>query len=155
MGYAVLVATVGAWPRHVDSGLALVDWSLTRSVAHVTALTPTEVVQTGEVLANAILFVPVGLIVAWWWPRAGLLHAAGTALSIALVIETVQALAPLDRTTSIVDVVANTSGGVLGFALARLVEAHSRWRRSVLGGLGIVIGGVLAVLVWGLLTAVS
>jgi len=152
-GYAVLLAAIGAWPRHVDSGLALVNWSLTRKLAEVSTLTPTQVVTTAEVVANGILFIPVGLIVAWWWPRATILHAGAAALALALVIEVVQAFAPIDRTTALSDVLANTAGGLVGFEIARFVERHPRLRVPGLAVLTAVVGGVFAVLVWGLFTA--
>lgn len=149
--YGALLAGIGLWPRHVDASLSLADWSLTRRIAELITLTPHQLVAAGEVIANAVLFVPVGLAVAYWWPRASTWIAATVAFSIAMVIELVQWLAPVDRTPSLSDLAANTAGACLGFGVLRLATARPRLRAAVLGPLLLVVIGVLGVLVWGLL----
>jgi glycopeptide antibiotics resistance protein len=83
--------------------------------------------SSGRVAAalNVALFVPVGAVIAWWWRRPAMLLVA-VALSVG--IETVQHLIP-GRSPSLRDVVTNSLGAAIGYALAR---AASRWqaRRS-------------------------
>ncbi len=149
--YGALLATIGLWPRHVDASLSLADWSVTRRAADLVTLTPEQVVATAEVSANAVLFVPVGLAVAFWWPRICVWAAVAAALSIAVVIELAQWLAPVDRTPSLIDLAANTAGACVGFVAVRAATAHPRWRVALLGTLIPVVVAVLGVLVWGLL----
>lgn len=149
--YGVLLAMVGLWPRHVDAGLSVADWSATRAVADLVTLRPEQLVAVGEVAANAVLFVPLGLVVAFWWPRATARRAAVAGLSIAFVIEVVQWLAPVDRTPSVVDLVANTLGACVGFATVRVAASRPRLGPPMLGSLGAVVLAVLGVLVWGLI----
>ena len=151
--YAVFLAAVGTWPRHVDSGLPLADWALTRSLADLARLTPEQVVATAEVAANAVLFVPLGMMVTWWWPRARIVAAAGVGLAVALTIEIAQQVAPIDRTPSLVDVVVNVAGACLGFSVVRAAASHPRHRLALLGAVGVLVADVLGVLLWGLATA--
>ena len=148
--YAVLLALVGLWPEHVDSGLGLVDQPFVRTLAELLTVAPAQLVSVGEVLANLFLFVPVGVFVAYGWPKAHLPGAVIVAFAIALVIETIQWVAPIDRTASAVDLVVNAAGGCLGFAAVRAVRHHPRAQWLVLGGLALIVLGVAAVLVWGL-----
>jgi glycopeptide antibiotics resistance protein len=79
--------------------------------------------SSGRVAAvlNVALFVPVGAVIAWWWRRPVMLLLA-VALSVS--IETVQHVIP-GRSPSLRDVVTNSLGAAIGYALAR---AASRWR---------------------------
>lgn len=151
--YAVFLAAIGTWPRHVDSGLPLAEWALTRGIANVLGATPAQLVATAEVLANAVLFVPLGWMVAWWWPRAQVVAAVIAGLAVALTIEVAQQFAPIDRTPSLVDVVANVSGACVGFLAVRAVAARPQYRLAVLGSVGALVAAVVAVLLWGLATA--
>ncbi|MBC9226835.1 hypothetical protein GL325_10895 [Aeromicrobium sp. 636] len=153
--YAVLLALVGLWPDHVDSGLGLVDQPVVRALAELLTVTPTRLVSLGEVLANLFLFVPVGVVVAYGWPRARLSVAGIAALAISAVIETVQWAAPIDRTASALDLVVNTAGGCLGFVVVQAVSGRQRAQWWVLGSLTAIVLAVCAVLVWGLVATGS
>lgn len=151
-GYLVLLALVALWPRHVDSGLGIVDWELTWQIAARLGMDAPALASAAESAANAVLFVPAGALVAWRFPRAPIGWAmSGFALSAA--IETVQLLAPIDRTPSWNDVLMNGLGTAAGFALVRLAPRHRIARGVLFGLVGIVVLTVLGVLVWGLLTA--
>jgi len=89
-----------------------------------------------EVLANVLVFVPIGLLAAlalprrWWW--AALLATA--ALSVG--IEVAQLVAVPTRVASVDDVIANAAGGAIGAAAAAGVRGvaavrpgHRTWRR--------------------------
>jgi glycopeptide antibiotics resistance protein len=87
-----------------------------------------------ESFANVALFVPFGLLISllvptrWWW-----LVVVGLAVAAA-GIELGQALFLPGRVASIDDVVANTTGGVLGVLIAAgiraIVWATRRARRT-------------------------
>lgn len=80
-------------------------------------------VLTGFVL-NVVLFVPLGFLLPLVWPRAGrILPVATFGLGLSLVIELSQLLN--NRTTDVDDLVANTLGTLVGFALWAL------WRDAV------------------------
>jgi hypothetical protein len=64
---------------------------------------------------NVLLFVPLGMVIGW--TRRPYLLLAAPLLSIA--IEVTQLLLPT-RSATLIDVVANTSGAVVGFLLMRL-----------------------------------
>lgn len=79
-------------------------------------------------LSNVILFMPMGMLSAWllklWWPRLGLiivLMVAADAALFSLLGETVQMWLP-KRQSSLVDLIANATGGgigaILGLSLA-------------------------------------
>lgn len=78
-----------------------------------------------EFIANIALFVPFGALVAMAWPalQAWKIIAAGAATSI--IIEVVQIALPT-RFPTVSDVIANTLGAAVGFA----VVAMLRRRRS-------------------------
>ena len=87
-----------------------------------------------EILANVVLFVPFGLLIAllvptrWWW-----LVVVGL-IAIAAAIELGQALFLPGRVASLDDVIANSTGGVVGVAIAAIIRgvrwAIRRARRS-------------------------
>jgi len=87
-----------------------------------------------ESFANVVLFVPFGLLIAllvptrWWW-----LVVVGL-IAIAAAIELGQALFLPGRVASLDDVIANSTGGVVGVAIAAIIRgvrwAIRRARRS-------------------------
>lgn len=75
---------------------------------------------TGYVL-NAVMFVPLGILLPLIWPRtARLLPTAAFGFAFSLLIELSQLLN--NRTTDIDDLIMNTLGAVIGFALYWLVR---------------------------------
>ncbi|MHB1225417.1 MAG: VanZ family protein, partial [Gemmatimonadaceae bacterium] len=77
---------------------------------------------TADVIRNLLLFLPLGVagaLLGWRWPRA---LAAGFALS--LTVESLQLLVVPGRDPSLSDLLTNTVGTAVGFALA---AGWSRW----------------------------
>ena len=74
-------------------------------------------------LLNVILFVPVGILLValrrWSWPVAALV-----AVVVSGGIELVQGLPLIDRDPSLVDVVTNGLGGLIGAVLAAALRAR-------------------------------
>ncbi|MBD1269866.1 VanZ family protein [Aeromicrobium tamlense] len=153
--YVLLLAAIGLWPRHVDSGLAVQDWRLTSAIADALSISTDRVVDAAEVLANVVFFVPVGVLVAWALPRASILVAALLGGAVAIVIEIAQWQGPIDRTASVLDVAADVVGAVLGFAAMRAAAGGSRLARTGSWALAVVTVGVLAVLLTGLVVSGS
>lgn len=69
------------------------------------------------VLMNVVLFVPLGLALVLRGHR--IRAAVGFATTTSLLVEILQMVLPLGRTTNIDDVILNTVGGLLGAVLGR------------------------------------
>ncbi|WP_456599322.1 VanZ family protein [Blastococcus sp. SYSU DS0616] len=79
-----------------------------------------------EVLANMLLFVPVGALAAWVLRRRGPLLPLALGAAASALIELAQVALP-GRIPDVVDVAANAVGTVLGVALVRVhLAARSR-----------------------------
>ena len=117
VGYLVALAAVLGWPTPVDAGI---DGTLLRVLGwlHGVGLPGWIAYDQVELAANIALFVPVGLLTALelrrrpWWV-AGL---AGFGLSV--LAERAQALLRPDRFATVQDVVANTTGALIGAAIS-------------------------------------
>lgn len=116
-GYLAALIVILGWPTPVDASL---DGTLFRVLGwlHGAGLPGWIGYNQVEFAANIALFVPVGLLVALelrsrpWWV-AGL---AGFGLSV--LAELSQSLLRPDRFATVQDVVANTTGALLGAAIA-------------------------------------
>ena len=86
--------------------------------------------DTLEVLANILVFVPVGALAFLLLPRRlwPLSFAVGPVLS--LLIEAVQSAALPGRTASLIDVLANSAGATFGAAGALLIASAFALRRA-------------------------
>lgn len=115
--YLVALAVVVFWPEHVDAWAAA---RYPRLVRHAPPLFPFGVDAT----LNVILFVPFGVLLHRVLPRR-LLSAIGLAWATSLLVEIAQGLFLPGRTSSALDVAANTVGAILGYAAMRIVA----WRR--------------------------
>ena len=86
-------------------------------------------VGRGQLVGNALLFVPFGVLAPLRWRRfdspIGILVAA-TALSIA--IEAAQFVLPTGRQSSITDVIMNAAGALIGYASMSAIRAASARR---------------------------
>jgi len=84
-----------------------------------------------ESFANVVLFVPLGLLIAllvptkWWWAVIlGLVLVAGG-------IELGQALFLPGRVPSLDDVIANSTGGLIGVVIAAIIRGIARATRRL------------------------
>lgn len=73
-----------------------------------------------QLFLNVLMTVPFGIL----WPvvrrgRAGIFRTVGAAFLLSLCIELVQPLLPTARTADVTDLICNTAGGLLGYALYR------------------------------------
>ncbi|MDN8548023.1 VanZ family protein [Microbacterium sp. NM3R9] len=108
--YVVVLAGIAFWPTPVDRDAG---WLLQQVTAAVPWLTYPRI----EFGANILLFVPAGWCATRGWPRR---HpfVVPAALAVSVGIELAQGLLLTDRTSSVLDVVANTTGATLGWLLA-------------------------------------
>lgn len=79
-----------------------------------------------ELVANVLLFVPLGSALAARHPRASTWWVAGVAAAVSLAVEVAQALMNTGRLADITDVLANTTGGVLGAMLWAAIGSGDR-----------------------------
>lgn len=73
-----------------------------------------------EVVANVVLFVPVGLLVALAWTRLRLWQVVAIGAAMSVVIETAQGVMP-SRFPTVSDVIANTLGTFIGAAIVAII----------------------------------
>lgn len=91
---------------------ALEQWSIPFSIGYPLL----------EFTANIVLFVPFGLLLRLAWSRLTFPAVAISAGAVSVLIEAVQIFLPT-RFPTLSDVIANTSGGILGYVLALSVVA--------------------------------
>lgn len=124
-GYVVALVLVLGWPTPVD---ARFDGTLFRLLGwlHDAGLPRWIGYDQVEFTANIVLFVPVGLLLALelrrrpWWAAA----LAGFGLSV--LAELAQYLLRPDRFATALDVVANTTGAVVGAAIAVMLTRRTK-----------------------------
>ena len=108
--YAVVLALIGFWPRPVDRGVGAFLLWLGRVV-------PMFSYARLEFVANVILFIPLGVLVARLL-RVRSYLAVGVGILVSIGIELVQWLLLPARTPSAYDVLANTIGTAFGVLIA-------------------------------------
>jgi glycopeptide antibiotics resistance protein len=118
-GYLVALAAIVLWPHHVDSGAGPLYALLLR---YASAAFPFGIDAT----LNVVLLIPFGMILATVLPGRPFI-VLGVVWAVPLLIEIAQGLFLPGRTSSVLDVAANTVGGVIGagtVAVGRLLQRH-------------------------------
>ena len=115
--YVATLAYIAFWPTPVDRPLAgfLKDVLATLQTYEITAGIRYSHVEGA---ANIVLFVPLGLLVAQFFPPRRFWIAAVTGLMTSATIEAVQFLLLSQRQASLRDITNNTLGALLGAFLA-------------------------------------
>jgi glycopeptide antibiotics resistance protein len=109
------------WPSGVDGGLQSQLWSLLQSIG-IEWLT-VDFVQT---VANVLLFVPLGLLVALLLPLRLMWVVAAGGLALSVAIELAQAaFLPVRHGAELPDIIANTAGSLIGLGIALLARRRS------------------------------
>lgn len=96
-----------------------------------------------EVLANVLLFVPLGVYLGLLAPSWRIWHSAAACGAVSLILETVQHLLSTGSFDTS-DVIANTAGGVVGVSLAVVARRVLRDRSSGVMLASCAIGTMLA-----------
>lgn len=120
VGYLLFVGFTVWLPAAVSSKVTGLVGVMARWVAEagIAPYQPSAVVL--EILANVALFVPVGLLLPFAWPRLRLWQVTLAGGLLSVVIETVQGLMP-SRFPTLSDVIANTTGTFLGAVITCLL----------------------------------
>ncbi|QCB96548.1 VanZ family protein [Arthrobacter sp. PAMC25564] len=119
----VLLALVGFWPTPVDQpAQGSIAGVLTFLHAHGIALWINY--SFVERTANVVLFIPFGIAAALAYPDKRWWQAAALGAAVSGCMELGQLLFLHNRFSSLVDVVTNTGGSVIGVLLARAL-AHA------------------------------
>lgn len=133
VAYLLALAMIAFWPTPVDRPVSgrlcnVIGW------LHAHGMPSFIGYDNIEFGANILLFTPFGYIAAaWtgkWW------HALSTGFAASCIIELGQALILPNRVASLLDILANTMGAVLGALILTLVNATHR-RHQRLSGSGI------------------
>jgi VanZ family protein len=111
--YAVTLAVIAVWPTRVDLPAA----PLLRRLLHAIPWLTYDRIEFG---ANILLFVPLGLLLALILTHRHLILPI--ALVTTVTIESVQAILLSQRTPSVMDILANTTGACLGLLIVALIE---------------------------------
>lgn len=122
--YGVGLALVLLWPTPVDRGASEAVQAVVR-LAHWLGFEWVSY-STVEVSANVVLFVPLGWLVAALLPRAFWWVGVLLGVGVSVTAEAAQLLFLPERFSSVVDVVANSAGALLGALLGLVVRPRGR-----------------------------
>ena len=130
--YLACLSVVLFWPVHVDGDGGLIRFDALLGWLGSIGVNAAVRYPLVESVANAVLFLPFGLLVALaaerWHPVLRVITAGLLALGFSVAAETAQGMFLPDRTVDPRDVVANTAGAVIG-ALVPIVVALVRRTR--------------------------
>ena len=130
--YLTGLSVVLFWPVHVDGDGGLIRFDALLGWLGSIGISAAVRYPLVESVANALLFLPFGLLIALaaerWHPLLRVLTAGLIALGFSIAAEMVQGMFLPDRTVDPRDVVANTAGAVIG-ALVPLVFKLARRKR--------------------------
>ncbi|MFZ4893110.1 VanZ family protein [Plantibacter sp. Mn2098] len=123
----IVMLLIAFWPTPVDAegGPGLREWL---AWAHHYGLPRWFDYAFVESAANVVFFIPLGALITVELPRRLWWVGPATGAVFSMIIETVQIWMP-DRVSSIADVIANTSGAILG-SLAVVLVRRGVDRRS-------------------------
>ncbi|MEW2004583.1 VanZ family protein [Microbacterium sp. NPDC079208] len=122
VGYLLFVGFTVWLPAAVSSKVTGLVGVMARWVAEAGIAPYQQSAVVLEILANVALFVPVGLLLPFAWPRLRLWQVTLAGGLLSVVIESVQGLMP-SRFPTLSDVIANTTGTFLGAVVATLLLA--------------------------------
>jgi VanZ family protein len=111
--YAIALAMIAVWPTPVDAPAAPLLQRFIRAIPWLTY----DRIEFG---ANILLFVPLGLLLALILTHRYLILPV--ALVTTVTIECVQAILLSERTPSVMDILANTTGACLGLLAVVFIE---------------------------------
>jgi VanZ family protein len=127
LAVAVLAAvfTIGYWPVPVDRGVRSVLTAVLDRLASAGAPSWVDYAHV-EFGANILMFVPLGVLIALLLPRWEWWLAPIIGLALSLAIEFGQALVLPERFATPLDVLANTSGAIVGALVVTAFRVAAR-----------------------------
>ena len=128
--YAAGLSVVLLWPVHVDGDGGLVRFDGVLNWLGSIGIGPAVRYPLVESVANGVLFLPFGVLVALaaerWHPALRVAAAGLFAMCFSIAAEAAQGLFLPDRTVDPRDVVANTAGAVIGALVPVVIERVRR-----------------------------
>lgn len=124
--YLVALALIAYWPTTVDGGVEYQIYDVVRWCGeHGLGFVSYELIER---VANVLLFMPFGLLLAGLLPRGRRGWAVAIAVAVSVAIEVGQLLFLPGRYPSLSDVVTNSLGATIGVVIV-LVVGGARARR--------------------------
>ncbi|WP_458040784.1 MULTISPECIES: VanZ family protein [Bacteria] len=120
--YGVTLAAIALWPTHVDEPASDLIRTVTRAISWLTY-------PRIEFAANIALFIPFGALLSILFPKGRWWLVIAAAVATSITAELLQMLAA-DRTSTVQDVVANTSGAALGVLIVYLAAKLAEKRQG-------------------------
>lgn len=127
VAYLGVVAVLTLGPTPWRTGATDPDYDVLSVSTWLDAGTWTNL-DSREFVANILLFVPLGMLVRWGWPRGTWVGAAVIGGAVSLAIEVLQTLTP--RVSDPRDLLANTAGALVGALVAAIVASIRRAVRT-------------------------
>lgn len=113
--YLVAVAFIVLWPSHVDDNAAGGSLHSLLAIGHSAGWLPAWFTYSSvEWLSNVVMFAPGGFLLVLLLPPRVRPWVPGIAFLATCTIESIQFFMP-HRTSSVLDILANTLGGTLGW----------------------------------------
>lgn len=133
-GYSALLALALLWPTS-DRQSGMVSW-LVEALQHLGLSSSLVTFTRAEVLMNVLIIAPVTFLGSLWRPRMSWRSWTAYGFVASLTVELVQGLLLPDRQAAFSDVVANTTGALLGAVVVAGWRARSRRTQRPLVGQG-------------------
>ncbi len=127
--YLIILVTTSLWPKPVD-GVGVIETitrELLRFTSGVDALKWIQYNQL-EAIANVLLYIPLGVFLALFWPNARLWMLCLVPVLVSVGVEISQRLFLPDRYATVNDVFFNALGGLLGVVIS--VSIRQRMKNS-------------------------
>ncbi len=127
--YLIILVTTSLWPKPVDGVgvIATITRELLRFTIGVDALKWIQYNQL-EAIANVLLYIPLGVFLALFWPNARLWMLCLVPVLVSVGVEISQRLFLPDRYATVNDVFFNALGGLLGVVIS--VSIRQRMKNS-------------------------
>jgi glycopeptide antibiotics resistance protein len=125
--YLIVLISTSLWPKPVDGEtfLATITRELLRFTSANDSLRWIQYNQL-EAIANVLLYIPLGIFLVMFWPKAKISLLAIIPILVSLIAEGSQRLFLPDRYATINDVFYNALGGVLGIVIAASIRRMTK-----------------------------
>ncbi|WP_224165152.1 VanZ family protein [Arthrobacter sp. StoSoilA2] len=123
VAYLGSLGVIGFWPTPVDQPIQG-TLATVLNFLHRHGVPPWFDYHVVESSANVAMFIPLGFFAAMAFPTRGWWVITGLGILVSTCMELGQLLFITARFSSVVDVVMNTLGTVIGIAVARLIAGR-------------------------------
>jgi glycopeptide antibiotics resistance protein len=128
------LALIAFWPSPVDAPVQGQLASILKFL-HAHGMPPWFNYKFVEATANVVMFIPLGIVAALAFAEKGWWHIGVFGLTVSGCMELGQLLFLHNRFASVLDIVTNTGGAVIGALFAAAVLKHVQARRLSAEGL--------------------